>query len=62
MSSVILEPAVKGTVNIFASAKKYGKDVKRIVVTGSVLSLTEPKEAGHVYNAVSMFNCIAGVF
>ncbi|KAJ6596330.1 hypothetical protein DFH09DRAFT_905482 [Mycena vulgaris] len=34
----LLEPAIKGTVGILESALKYGKSVKRVVVTSSLTS------------------------
>ncbi|KAJ7635936.1 NAD-P-binding protein [Mycena rosella] len=43
----LLEPAIKGTVGILESARKYGKDVKRVVVTSSCAAVmnisTEPQ-------------------
>ncbi|KAJ7666346.1 D-lactaldehyde dehydrogenase [Mycena rosella] len=43
----LLEPAIKGTVGILESARKYGKGVKRIVVTSSCAAVmnisTEPQ-------------------
>ncbi|KAJ7149106.1 NAD(P)-binding protein [Mycena filopes] len=35
----LIEPAVKGTVGILGSARKYGKSVKRVVVTSSCASV-----------------------
>ncbi|KAF8206881.1 hypothetical protein K438DRAFT_1577352 [Mycena galopus ATCC 62051] len=41
----IIRPAVDGTIAILRSAQKHGKSVKRVVVTGSVVSVMqiEPK-------------------
>lgn len=37
--SEVIDPAVKGATGILASAAKYGKNVKRVVLTSSALAL-----------------------
>ena len=51
----LVEPAVHGTVGILGSALKNGSNVKRIVITSSIVTLFEPHEPGYVYSDVSTF-------
>ncbi|GAB5593057.1 hypothetical protein Unana1_07957 [Umbelopsis nana] len=47
----VINPAVKGTLNLLNSAHNYGKHVKHIVVTSSVASVfREDVGPGHVYS------------
>ncbi|TFB06973.1 NADPH-dependent methylglyoxal reductase GRE2 [Trichoderma ghanense] len=49
----LLKPAIQGSVAILDAALRYGKDVKRVVVTSShasVVDITKGKRAGYVYN------------
>ncbi|GAB5587558.1 hypothetical protein Unana1_02458 [Umbelopsis nana] len=47
----VINPAVKGTLNLLNSAHKYGKHVKHIVVTSSVASVfREDVGSGYVYS------------
>lgn len=45
---VNIKPAVQGTISILKSAQK-SPSVKRVVITSSVTSVKDPREAGHVY-------------
>ncbi len=42
----IIVPAVQGTLNILASAKKHGADVRRVVLTSSCTAVAEPGTEG----------------
>ncbi|KAL6851828.1 NAD(P)-binding protein [Trichoderma novae-zelandiae] len=49
----LLKPAIRGSVAILEAALRYGKDVKRVVVTSShasVADVSQGKRAGYVYN------------
>jgi NADPH-dependent methylglyoxal reductase len=49
----LLKPAIRGSVAILDAALRYGKDVKRVVVTSShasVADVTKGKRVGYVYN------------
>lgn len=48
--SEIIDPAVKGVTGILASAAKFGKNVKRVVMTASALAVVgeEPREYDEV--------------
>ncbi|KAL7949264.1 NAD(P)-binding protein [Trichoderma barbatum] len=49
----LLKPAIRGSVAILDAALRYGKDVKRVVVTSShasVADVSKGKRAGYVYN------------
>jgi len=48
--SEIINPAVKGAVGILKSAHKFGKQVKRVVLTSSTLSLTSAGGAPGTYD------------
>ncbi|CEL54500.1 Putative NADPH-dependent methylglyoxal reductase GRP2 OS=Candida albicans (strain SC5314 / ATCC MYA-2876) GN=GRP2 PE=1 SV=2 [Rhizoctonia solani AG-1 IB] len=37
----LIDPAVKGTIGILESVKKYGSDVKRVLATSSIASVTD---------------------
>ncbi|CUA76880.1 NADPH-dependent aldehyde reductase ARI1 [Saccharomyces cerevisiae S288c] [Rhizoctonia solani] len=47
---MLIEPAVKGTLGILASAHKYAPTVQRIVITSSVAAIVDPsKPSGTVF-------------
>lgn len=49
----LLKPAIRGSVAMLEAALRYGKDVKRVVVTSShasVADVTKGKRAGYMYN------------
>lgn len=49
----LLQPAIQGSVSILEAALRYGKDVKRVVVTSShasVADVSKGKRPGYVYN------------
>ncbi|KAL6895739.1 NAD(P)-binding protein [Trichoderma longibrachiatum] len=49
----LLKPAIQASVAILDAALRYGKDVKRVVVTSShasVVDITKGKRAGYVYS------------
>ncbi|EHK25846.1 uncharacterized protein TRIVIDRAFT_32650 [Trichoderma virens Gv29-8] len=49
----LLKPAIRGSVAILDATLRYGKDVKRVVVTSShasVADVSKGKRAGYVYN------------
>lgn len=54
----VINPAVKGTLNLLNSVHKYGKNVKHVVVTSSVASVVEPKPEGHVYTEADWNNSV----
>ena len=45
----VIIPAVHGTRTVLQSALKFGKDVKRILLTSSFASVEETRPEGHVY-------------
>jgi len=49
----LIEPAVKGTVGVLESIKKYGSSVKRVVITSSAASIIHDK-ASMIYDEVSI--------
>lgn len=56
--SEIIDPAVKGTVGILASAARFGKSVKRVVLASAivaVVSISDQKD-GIVYDEVRVIN------
>ncbi|KAG8923398.1 methylglyoxal reductase (NADPH-dependent) gre2 [Tulasnella sp. 418] len=48
----LIIPALHGTLSILESAKKYGSDVKRVVVTSSLAAALEPHPHPYVYTEV----------
>ncbi|KAJ7186271.1 hypothetical protein GGX14DRAFT_409254 [Mycena pura] len=62
----LLEPAIRGTVGILESARKYGTAVKRVVVTSSCAAvmtvsdqpqfLSEVEEKGRAASAEAKYN------
>ncbi|KDQ17956.1 hypothetical protein BOTBODRAFT_29274 [Botryobasidium botryosum FD-172 SS1] len=40
----LIKPAIEGTLNALKSVKHHGPSVKRVVITGSVAALMEPKD------------------
>jgi len=40
----IVLPAIQGTVGILKSAKAYGPDVQRVVITSSVVAMSDYSE------------------
>lgn len=46
-------PAVSGTTGILESVLRFGGNVKRIVITSSSASATEPKDGPYTYTEVS---------
>lgn len=51
--SEIIDPAVKGATGILVSAAKYGKNVKRVVLTSSAVAIVmEGQKEGDVYDEV----------
>lgn len=52
--SEIIDPAVKGATGILESTAKYGKNVKRVVLTSSATAIVmEGQKEGDVYDEVS---------
>ncbi|KAG2180185.1 hypothetical protein INT43_003974 [Umbelopsis isabellina] len=45
----VINPAVKGTLNLLKSAHEHGKNVKHVIVTSSVASVLERAPDGYVY-------------
>lgn len=45
---VNIKPAIQGTLGILKSAQK-SPSVNRVIITSSVASVRDPREAGHVY-------------
>lgn len=45
-------PAVSGTTGILGSILKFGGNVKRVVITSSSASVTEPKDVPYTYTEV----------
>lgn len=65
LSSVLIEPALKGTVGILESIKKYAPGVKRVVITSSVAAIVHNKgREGVTYDEVrwlrSRLRCYLG--
>lgn len=55
--SQVIDPAVKGAIGILTSAHKYGKNVKRVVLTSSKVAIVMENELeedtdGKVYDEV----------
>ncbi|KAF7336883.1 D-lactaldehyde dehydrogenase [Mycena venus] len=48
----LLEPAIKGTVGILESARKYGTSVKRVVITSSCAAIANVSTAPQVLSEV----------
>ncbi|KAI0059358.1 NAD-P-binding protein [Artomyces pyxidatus] len=46
----LIIPAVRGTVSVLESIKKYGTSVKRVVITASIVAVFHPAEYPAVYN------------
>ena len=52
--SEIIDPAVRGATGILASANKFGKRVKRVVLTSSKVAVSfEEQKEGDVFDEVS---------
>ncbi|KAI0289791.1 D-lactaldehyde dehydrogenase [Multifurca ochricompacta] len=49
----LIVPAVKGTVGILESVKKFGTSVKRIVITGSCASVFKPSNKPEIFDETS---------
>jgi len=45
----VIGPALKGTLSVLESAKKYGTSVKRIVITSSGAAMLDPHDGPYVY-------------
>lgn len=52
----LVVPAVKGTTSVLEAAQKYGTDIKRVVVTSSIVTLLEPHDKGYVYTENDWFD------
>lgn len=51
----VIRPAVEGATGILKSAAKYGKNVKRVVLTSSSVAVAaEAQKVGDVYDEVSL--------
>lgn len=58
--SEVIDPAVNGAIGILTSALKYGKDVKRVVLTSSKVAIVMENELeedtdGKVYDEVKYY-------
>lgn len=66
MEEMLIQPAVKGTMNMIKAASKYSPTTKRMVVTSSVLAIIEWSElymeSGKVFNEQSRTESIKGPF
>jgi nucleoside-diphosphate-sugar epimerase len=49
----VLDPAIKGTTNVLRAAKKYGSQVKRIVITSSFAAMVNTANHPKVYDEAS---------
>lgn len=46
----VIHGAVNGTKTLLNSAYKYGKDLSSVTIMSSIVSVTSPREPGHVYS------------
>ena len=51
----LVTPAVKGTTSVLEAARLYGEDIKRVVLTSSIVTLLQPHEKGYVYTEVRLW-------
>ena len=52
--SEIIDPAVKGATSILTSAAKFGKNVRRVILTSSVVAIgAGDRKEGEVYDEAS---------
>ena len=63
---VLIQPAVRGTMNMIKAASHYSPACKRIVITASIVSIIEwPEmfmETGNVFNEQSRTDSVSGPF
>lgn len=50
----LIDPAVKGTIAVLESAYNHGKNVKRIVLTSSAVTIFQPHDGKYVYTEVCL--------
>jgi nucleoside-diphosphate-sugar epimerase len=51
----VIGPAVNGIVNMLKSTHKHGKNVKRVIMTSSIIAVVQPGEAcAQLYDEVSL--------
>ena len=62
----LIQPAVRGTINMIKAVSKYSPTTKRVVITASIVSIIEwPEmymETGNVFNEQSRTRSISGPF
>jgi nucleoside-diphosphate-sugar epimerase len=46
----VIHGAVNGTKTLLNSAYKYGKDLSNVIIMSSIVSITSPREPGHIYS------------
>lgn len=49
----VIKPAVEGAIGILKSAARYGKNVKRVVLTSSALAVSVTGKEGDIFDEVS---------